>query len=347
VAITAGSAIGSAPFLVYNLRHHWITLTYLAHYKLGSDPLAVAVRLVTQSLPVLLGLSIPATENESPAVFTHQTARHVLPYVAGLVAGAYILGRLVLRRGGLPVRIATLGRVPGACDSGAARDGMAVPTPRQEPLRWSRPTTDRDGVLALFGMGCLLFFVLSHFGGMATATRTPRYLLPLYTLTPLVLDCLIPRRPRRLSIWIAVLATGALVTASLTITATTVPRRPIAGLTRLLETRHVRVAYSNDYWIVYRISFETHERILAVGVGDNLRLGLVRIPSYLDVAARTPANRLAWIFYAGRAAGERNFHLLLRRERIRASRIVWADRTIYDQFSQPVRAAGPYATKGF
>ena len=39
--------------------------------------------------------------------------------------------------------------------------------------------------------------------------------------------------------------------------------------------------------------------------------------------------------------------LLLRRERIRASRVVWADRTIYDQFSQPVRAAGPYATKGF
>ena len=63
----------------------------------------------------------------------------------------------------------------------------------------------------------------------------------------------------------------------------------------------MRVAYANDYWIVYRISFETHERVLAVGVGDNSRLGLVRIPSYLDVAARTPANRLAWIFYAGRA----------------------------------------------
>jgi len=299
----------------------------------------VAVRLITQSLPVLLGLAIPATENESPAVFTHQTARHALPYVAGLVAGAYILGRLVLKRGGLPVRIAALGRVPGACYSGAARDGVGTAAPLPEPLRWSRPPMDRDGVLALFGISCLLFFGIS--------TRTPRYLLPLYTLTPLVLDCLIPRRPRRLSTWIAVLATGALVTASLTITLTTAPRRPIAGLTRRLETRHVRVAYANDYWIVYRISFETHERVLAVGVGDNSRLGLVRIPSYLDVAARTPANRLAWIFYAGRAAGERNFHLLLRRERIRASRVVWADRTIYDQFSQPVRAAGPYATKGF
>jgi hypothetical protein len=305
------------------------------------------VRLVTQSLPVLLGLALPATENESPAVFTYQTARHALPYVAGLVAGAYIVGRLVLEPGGLPLRIAALGRVPCARYPGAARDGAVVPTPMQEPLRWSRPTTDRDGVLALFAVSCLLFFLLSHFGAMYTATRTPRYLLPLYTITPLVLDCLIPRRPGRLGTWIAVLATGTLVTASLTITLATAPRGPIAGLTRLLEAHHARVAYANDYWIVYRISFETHERVLAVGVGDNLRLGLVRTPSDLDMAARTPANRLAWIFFAGRPAGERNFRLLLQREHIRASRLRWADRTIYDSLSRPVRAAGSYATKGF
>ena len=55
--------------LVYNLREHWATLSYLYHAGLDADQVAVGVRLVTQTLPVLVGLAMP---DRNRAAFAHR-----------------------------------------------------------------------------------------------------------------------------------------------------------------------------------------------------------------------------------------------------------------------------------
>jgi hypothetical protein len=59
VAMGVGVVAGAAPLLVYNLREHWATLSYLYHAGLDGNHVAVGVRLITQTLPVLVGLAMP------------------------------------------------------------------------------------------------------------------------------------------------------------------------------------------------------------------------------------------------------------------------------------------------
>jgi hypothetical protein len=321
-------AAGAFPLLLYNVQHGWATVLYLVRGVASGDHLAVAVRMVTQSLPILLGLAVPVADGEQASVFAAQVAQHPLPYAAGVVLGLYILGRLVVGPRGLAPRITALWRRP------------------LRPASRCAAGTSCDGVLALFTLSCLLFFVGSHFGAVYLSTVKPYYLLPLYTATPLVLDILRARAARRRSLCVVAPATAALVVVSTALTLAVPVRGSIAGLTRLLDERHVRIVYANDYWITYRIVFETHERVLGLGVRDDLRLGLVRLPSYLIAAAHTPADQLAWVFYRGRPAGERAFRRLLRRRHLHARRTAWGDRVIYDHLSRPVRATGPYLVHG-
>jgi hypothetical protein len=173
----------------------------------------------------------------------------------------------------------------------------------------------------------------------------PRYLLPLYTSTPLVLDCLLARRPGQLKAWATVLALSVLILSNVAMTLAFRPERalygPIERLVTLLEVRQVRVVYTN-YWLAYRITFETHEHVLGVPITADLRLARVRVPSYPRVAAHTPASRVAWILSADRPADDRAFRLLLRYEHIRMRRTVWAETetVIYDHASRPLCAVG-------
>jgi hypothetical protein len=326
--IVAGMAIGAFPLLLYNVQHGWATVLYLVRGVASGDHLAVAIRMATQSLPILLGLAVPVADGDQASVFAAQVAQHPLPYAAGVVLSLYILGRLVVGPRGLAPRITALWRRP------------------LRPASRCAARTSCDGVLALFTLSCLLFFVGSHFGAAYLSTVKPYYLLPLYTATPLVLDVLRARPARRRSLCVVAPATAALVVVGIALTLAAPARGSIAALTRLLDERHVRVVYANDYWITYRIVFETHERVLGLGVRDDLRLGLVRLPGYLIAAAHTPADQLAWVFYRGRPAGERAFRRLLRRRHLHARRTAWGDRVIYDRLSRPVRATGPYLVHG-
>jgi 4-amino-4-deoxy-L-arabinose transferase-like glycosyltransferase len=342
VAMGVGVVAGAAPLLVYNLREHWATLSYLYHAGLDSDHMAVGVRLVTQALPVLVGLAMP---DRNRTAFAQLAGSHPLLYGAGVGVGVYILARLALPSSGVPRRVAALWRGAGGDHSRASYGGTSAPIRSQEPLRWARPVADRDGVLALFATACLLVFLVSGFGAKDWATSMPRYLLPLYTITPLVLDCLRARRPGHLKAGATVLALGVLIIGNVAMTLAFRPERalygPIERLVTLLEVRQVRVVYAN-YWLAYRITFETHERVLGVPITADLRLDRVRIPGYPVVATHTPASRAAWILSAHRPADDRAFRFLLQHEQIRMRRTVWAETemVIYDHASRPPCAVG-------
>src|SRR5207248_2765724 len=116
-------------------------------------------------------------------------------YWAGVVVGTYILARLILDPSVLLARIAALPRLPQLSGSDA-QAGASAPDGEGDAARPSPPAIHRDSVLALFAATGLLFFLFSGFGAMSWAVSLPRYLIPMYTITPLVLACFIPRRPR-------------------------------------------------------------------------------------------------------------------------------------------------------
>jgi len=331
-----GTLVGAAPLLLYNLNNHNATLAYLYRNGRGGDHLAVAVHLVTQALPIVLGLAIP---HSGPDVATQLANDHLASYLIGLVGGAYILGRFSLGPRGLLPRIASLMRRQ---NTGQDVFSTSAHVHRRVTAEPALPTSYRDGALALFALSCLLFFVLSRFGAEESSTSLPRYLLPLYTATPLIVDMLVPRVSGRRATGIALLSVGLLCVAGLTLTMDSPgnerAQRPIAGLIRALQEDGVRAAYTN-YWVAYRLSFESQERIVGLPV-NGPRLARMRIPGDLAAATRLPANHLAWIVYRD-SPDERAFRHWLRRTHTRAHRVVWEGLVVYDHLSRPLRAVGP------
>jgi len=328
-ALALGAVVGGAPLLAYNLQHRWATLSYLvAQSGQRVDHLASVTRLMTESLPVLLGLAVP---NSNHGAFVSLSARYPVQRAVGIVAGLYLLGRLVPA---LPRRIAAL-----LTDQPVADESSSRQTPRARKLR--------DGALALFAASGLLFFLGTHFGVGDSAIDTARYLLPLYTATPLVVDLLVPCQPTRRATEVTLLILGALVATNMALARAIpqdlAPRGPVGGLIRALGTQGVRVVYTN-YWISYQLTFESRGRVLGIPV-NGPRLARVRMLGDLDIAAATPGHGLAWAFAAGTPSA-RNFQRLLRRTRTRADHIHWANLIIYDHLSRPVRAASPYENAG-
>lgn len=331
-----GLVIGAAPLLLYNLSNHGATLAYLYRNGRGGDHQLVALHLVTQALPIVLGLAIPHSGQD---VATRLANAHLAPYLVGLVGGAYILGRFLLGPRGLPPRIISLMR-----RQNTGQDVSSTPAHvhRRVAAEPALLTSYRDGALALFAISCLLFFVLSRFGAGESSTSLPRYLLPLYTVTPLVIDMLVPRGSRRLVAGAALLSMGLLCMAGLALTMDSHgnerAQRPITGLIHVLQEDGVRAAYTN-YWVAYRVSFESQGRIAGLPV-NGPRLARMRIPGDLAAATRLPANRLAWIVFRD-SPDERAFRRRLRRAHTRTHRVVWEGLVVYDHLSQPLRAAGP------
>jgi len=326
-ALVAGSALGGAPLLAHNLRNGWDTLTFLQARGPGGDHLAAAIGLITHALPVILGLATPTLT--SPA-FSHLVASCPLQYVVGLLAGCVLALRVAYS---LPSRIASMARQTSVRDA---------------PGPWGSGGRS-DGVLALFVVCCLAFFVGTHFGAQDWAPRLPRYLLPLYSATPLVLACLAPRRwSGRQTVLAAMVAAMLLLGATVTLRSDLPPAPPagvagtafsaanIDGLVTILDSRHIHLVYAS-YWLVYTIAFETHERVVGVTTVGRFRLGQNRIPDYPEAARNTPVGWQAWIFYSG-SGDARAFAVLLHRRHVHARRWLWKNLVIYTDFSRPLRA---------
>jgi hypothetical protein len=329
-ALLLGTALGAAPLLVDNLSRHWETISYLTARTTGGNHLLTAARLLTEALPVLTGLVTPTAV---PSLFARFVALHRFWYVVGLVCGLGIVACLALGPRNLFRRIAAL-LAPPATEHGAeGAPNQAGGSPG-------------DGMLALFVLSCLLFFVGSNFGAARASTLMPRYLIPLYTAVPLVLDCFVPSGSGIRRRVLAAGAVGVLTACGILVaTTTSLPRAsptavagaalsppPIDGLTKLLEAQRVQVAYTG-YWLANRISFETDERVLGLPIKAVGQLGMIRVPAYLAVAARTPAKRLAWIFAAG-SHDDRVFRRLLQIEHLTATRLRWEELVVYTGLSR-------------
>jgi 4-amino-4-deoxy-L-arabinose transferase-like glycosyltransferase len=151
------------PVLAYNLQTQWATVRFLlsrpehTHVSL----LTSIERLILWAFPVLLG---PIPLSEDSGLFQRYLQTHALLY--GVTLGILALGLLL-----------ALTRLPGML-----REWMNAPGAR------------RTGEIALLTLGVLMIvnFLLSTWSTSSWSETDPRYLLPLYTLTPLALRCLFP-----------------------------------------------------------------------------------------------------------------------------------------------------------
>jgi hypothetical protein len=205
-------------------------------------------------------------------------------------------------------------------------------------------------MLSIFAMCCVLFFIGSSFGAAPAATIMPRYLVPLYTATPIIVHGLaglwteMRHRARfalgvcaLIVVFIASISAPTLPPASPTAVAGAAPSPPpIDGLIRSLEAHKVRVVYTS-YWLAYRITYESGEQVLGIPVKAALQLGQVRIPQDLEVAAHLSGNELAWVFDAG-GGDEQAFRHVLRRRHVQAARLRWTTLAIYTSLSRALRA---------
>jgi 4-amino-4-deoxy-L-arabinose transferase-like glycosyltransferase len=345
--IAAGAALW--PILAYNLQTRWATVRFLlsrpehTHVSL----LTSIARLFLWAFPVLLG-PIPMSEN--PEQFQRYLHAHALLY--GLTLGLLA-----------PVLLLAVLRLPGML-----RDWMNV------------PGTRRTGEIAVLTLGVLMIvnFLFSSWSTSSWSETDPRYLLPLYTLTPLALRALFPRaaagpgrqenagmrqhtsagadpdvqpapsrRPAsRYRLHLAghpasqarfILACVLLIlplALGLAATATAAPHlTDYQPLARLLEQRGDGAVYG-DYWLVYRLSLDSDQRLLPVVVQPTLAPGLNRYPPYLAAGLRT--SRYAWVVPRG-SSTEVTLRACLDGLGRGAQHAIWQNLAIYDGI--PVRAA--------
>jgi len=295
----AAFVVGAAPWLDYALRHRGAGVAMLAGRAAPVALPDVLWRLLTQALPVLIGgahLAGPAGQ------FARYIGDHPVPYALSLVAIAYLTARSILSPRGLPA----------------------------QARAWLRGRPLTDAPLAALLLAVFALYLASRYKSLAWTTRDPRYLLPLYTCAPYLMACALGQSPvagRQSPVGTAshagtdertgptqrglsthartLLAAGdrRLATAALAIalavnvygaahygeppSSAFADVRPLA---KMLVARGDTAVYG-DYWVVWRLAFESGERLtpvvtLGLTVDHNPRGA--RYPAYLARAARAP-----------------------------------------------------------
>ncbi len=331
--VAAGFALGAAPWLAYTLQHRTSGLAVLAS-RPGPYALPdVLWRLATQALPVLVGgahLSGPADQ------FARYISAHPIPYALSLCAIAYLAVRAILSQRGLIAQ---------------ARAWVC-----------GRPCSDAP--LALLLVTVFALYLGSRYKTLSWTTRDPRYLLPLYTCVPFVIACALGEatggrrqatgstmdRPsgyeqeeRAHSNWatqarallspVACRLSPIVVALAINIDGAAhygeLPSSTFVNVTPLARTllAHGDEAVYGDYWVVWRLAFESKERLIPV-----VTLGLTvdrnprgaRYAPYLARAAH--ARRWAYIL-PDRYAGA--FVARLQRHHIAYRRWRWGDSSLF------------------
>jgi hypothetical protein len=333
--VAAGFALGAAPWLVYTLQHRTSGLAVLAG-RPGPYALPdVLWRLVTQALPVLVGgahLSGPAGQ------FARYIGAHPVPYALSLCAIAYLVVVTILSRRGLVA----------------------------QARAWVCGRPFPDAPLAVLLVTVFALYLGSRYKTLSWTTRDPRYLLPLYTCVPFVIACAMPkskvesrksevvtgsqrggsRQQKLMQRGWRGKALGLLPTSDFRLPAAALavalainiygaahydelPSSTFVNVTPLARTlvAHGDEAVYGDYWVVWRLAFESGERLIPV-----VTLGLTvdhnprgaRYAPYLARAAH--ARRWAYIL-PDRYAGA--FVARLRRDHIAYRRWRWGDSSLF------------------
>jgi hypothetical protein len=263
-----GLLIGSAPLLVYNLTTAGETLGALSGSGATLESVQSNLRaLLRVGLPVMAGLG---QATSSPLLFSLDWPSRPgsQPWVAGLLLAALVL--LLAPR----VAETRLGRVGSCSATASTRLGLAL---------------------------ALLTPILASLGRFGELVAEPRYALPLYAATPLLLATLLgwPRRPPSwrlallaplvgLNCWSLLTADPALNLPTSAAGSTADNR---AELIRALEQAGLSEIYT-DYWLAYPLIFESQERISAAVISG----GFDRFPPYAHLVAQS--SRPAFVFVA-------------------------------------------------
>ena len=309
LACCAALAVGAAPLLIFNLQHDAATLAFLTERASGLAPATVLARALLWAAPVLLGPMPPTTDT---GYFDRFILDHYPLYGAALVLVLALLAR------GLSLWRAVLRRL------------RTLLTANTAP----------DAALLVLGLALLAGYLTSSWGAERWSGSQPRYLLPIYSLTPLVLRACLPRtaRPRHyLALGLAVLA---LVGANTYVNSTTFAREDLRPLARLLQAREVTAVYG-DYWTVIPLTYDSDESIVGVATGDDLSKGRNnRYSPYLRAAATSA--HYAWVVRTG-SARQRSVAACLATLHSRYTQLTWHDQTIYDH---PTAHAFPWWNGG-
>lgn len=306
----AALALGMLPMLIFNLQQQGQTITFLLQRDTTNSigALTVFSRALLWSGPVVLGLIPPTTDR----TYLYQFLLDHYP-----IYGVSLFMVLALLFRGCSLWRALWRRL--------------------RTIASERPAPDLGLIVLVAAL--LAGFLSSSWGAEQWSGSQPRYLLPIYTATPLFLRAALPRRPGPWAWAVAAGAVIALCAGTLYTNTTTFGREDVRPLARLLEARGITAVYS-DYWLAYPLIFESEERIAVVAVNDDLSRGYNRRLLYLREAASRP--RFAWIVATGSArqrAVLACFHLL----HSRYATFIWRDQTIY---AAPTNRAFPYWNGG-
>lgn len=186
-----------------------------------------------------------------------------------------------------------------------------------------------QAALLIVGLCYLAAFCLNK---QVNVFVTPRYALPLYSLTPLVVGECVWYGKRVLARWpvgmgvpavryglggvvLALLLAGGVYGCSTVQPVQTAALDHgvwIAGrdeeLLRLLRAHGVRTVISNDYWEGLRLTFESGESVIVVMVTPEGHTGFNRYEPYVARGLADP--RPAYVELTGTAEAQRNLALL-------------------------------------
>ena len=310
VSCLAMLALGMAPMLLYNIQNSGETLTFLLQRGAGSslNPLTIMSRGLLWAGPVVLGAVPPTTDR---TYLYHFLLAHWALYGVALGVILLLLTRILL----------------------TWRAGWA----RVRTIVAARPAADLS--LCVLSFFLMLGFLSSSWGATQWSESQPRYLLPLYTVVPLMLRIVLP--PRIVpALWVVVgAAICALVGSNVYVNTTTFSRTDLQPLASLLERQGITAIYG-DYWTVYPVMYESAEQIAGVAVNDDLSRGYNRRLLYLQSAAAS--RHFGWVAATGSA---RQLLILscLSQRHSHYRTLVWQDQTIYDA---PTGGAYPYWNGG-
>jgi hypothetical protein len=306
VALFAGLLVGASPLVIANILNGGATiatllgLTVLGAHGRGaasaSLPGNVALELLV-SFPILCGGFVGGTQvtGLSLADFSALARAHPAAYAANLALALAGLG--LLASTALPLLHGEwrLLREPAP---GAQLEHASPMTDGTQGTQTARQGT---AALLLLALCYAAAFALSKQQDVFTA---PRYLFPLYSVTPLLVASA-ARALRRVSTATTVLrspaprallpvaALLAILIWSLAGTAALTPRataardhgRWIAGrdeaLLALLRAHQVQTVISNDYWEGLRLTYASGETIITVMVTPEGHLGFNRYQPYV------------------------------------------------------------------